>query len=120
MAFSEIYPPLNYAKAIRKRHPELLEMYRCLSMRRTVLSEKMKLIQVGDQADELFDISEDPLELNNIISDQPEAAARLNHEIIQLTHLAEAQRDNLAHGRRINLGVDEQLLNHLRGLGYIE
>jgi uncharacterized sulfatase len=120
LAFSEIYPPLNYAKAIRQRHPELLELYRCLSMRRTVLSDKMKLIQVGDQPDELFDISEDPLELNNIINDQPQEAARLNHEIIQLTHLAEAQRDNLAHGRRINLGVDEQLLNHLRGLGYIE
>ena len=120
LAFSEIYPPLNYAKAIGQRHPELLELYRCLSMRRTIVSENLKLIRVAEQADELFDITSDPMELNNIIADRPDAASNLNLEIDQLIHLAEAQRDNLAHGQRIDMEVDENLLNHLRGLGYIE
>ena len=120
LAFSEIYPPLNYAKAINHRHPELLELYRCLSMRRTAIKDNLKLIQVGGVADELFDLSRDPRELDNIMSTESLEAENLHQEIVQLTRAAEIQRDGFAAGQRIDVDGDERLLNRLRGLGYLE
>jgi uncharacterized sulfatase len=120
LAFSEIYPPVNYAKAINHRHPELLERYRCLSMRRTAIKDNLKLIQVSGVADELFDLSMDPHELDNIMSTTALEAEKLHQEIIQLTRAAEIQRDGFAAGQRIDVDGDERLLNRLRGLGYLE
>ena len=60
-AFSEVYPPLNFVKAIESRQPDLLRDFRCLSNRRAVVrptsaesAAPLKLIHVDDTPDELF------------------------------------------------------------------
>ena len=48
-AFSEVYPPLNFVKAIEQRQPELLEQFRCLAQRRVVVRQAE---ETGLQADQ--------------------------------------------------------------------
>lgn len=119
-AYAEVYPPLNFAKAIKHRQPQLLEQFRCMSTRRTVIKDNMKLIQVDEQPDELFDLENDPLELEDILLQKPSTAADLVEELEQLERLTQSQRERLATGATIDLEIDEHLLQRLRGLGYIE
>ena len=119
-AFSEIIPPLNFAKAIQRRQPELLERFRCLETRQAVVRDTLKLIRVSDWPEELFDLEEDPLELANLLSERPAEVATLNQEGENLARLTQMQRENLATGASLDLEADEQLLERLRGLGYVE
>ena len=132
--FSEIYPPLNFVRAIENRQPHLLEQFRCLSLRRSVVrsvpgeglpasegttnANRFKLIQVDDEPDELFDLTNDPLELENMVAERPSLIPPLNQQIRQMTQKARIQREELASGGTIEM--DETLLQQLRGLGYIE
>jgi hypothetical protein len=121
-AFSEVYPPLNFVRAIENRQPQLLEQFRCLALRRAVVQHKSadthKLIQIDDDPAELFDLASDPLELANVLAERPSLAPLLNQQINQMTQKAEIQREHLTTGDTIEM--DESLLQQLRGLGYIE
>lgn len=119
-AFAEVYPPLNFVKAIEHRHPELLEEHRCLSLRRALVKDDLKLIRVDHEPEELFDLAVDPLELQNQMSHLPEEARRLDEQLRLVVALAEKQRANWSAGATLNLEEDERLLQLLRGLGYIE
>lgn len=119
-AFAEVYSPLNFAKAIKHRQPELIERFRCMDTRRAVVKDGLKLIQLEDDPSELFDLVQDPLELANILTDRPVETANLDHKLTNLTRLTETQRDKLASGTRLDLEADEKLMQRLRGLGYIE
>jgi hypothetical protein len=119
-AFAEVYPPLNYAKALKLRLPGTLERLRCMDMRRVVVKDNLKLIQLLEWPDALFDLASDPLELENSISDNPSEAEALSRAIDEFVRLSETQRDNLAAGATLELDSDDQLLHRLRGLGYIE
>lgn len=119
-AFAEVFPPLNFARAIEHRSPELLARFRCLENRRAVVQAGLKLVQVSGWPDELFDLAQDPLELANRLADLPTETAALNQEIEEMAHLTQVQRDSLAAGANVDLEVDNQLLERLRGLGYVE
>ena len=119
-AFAEVYAPLNFAKAVHHRQPELLERFRCLATRRAVVKDGLKLIQVSDWPDELFDLQQDPSELDDLLPERPAESASLNQELEKQVRWLEAQRDNMEAGRSLDLEVDEQLVQRLRGLGYIE
>jgi uncharacterized sulfatase len=84
-AFSEIYPPMNFVRAIEQRQPHLLEQFRCLSERRAIVREgeglTHKLIHLDEKPDELFDLAEDPLELNDIRREQPILSASLDDQL---------------------------------------
>jgi uncharacterized sulfatase len=118
--FSEVYPPINFAKAVQHRQPELLERFRCLATRRAIVKEHFKLIQVSELADELFDLSTDTLELSNQIEKRPDITDELNGELDQFVVIAKAQSEMLAEGAPLDIDADEQLVRRLRGLGYIE
>lgn len=124
-AFSEVYPPLNFVKAIEQRSPQLLEDFRCLSLRRAVVKpdearQPVKLIAVDNEADELFALKQDPLELDNQIEARPETAVHLNHEIQRMTSQSQRRQEQLTAGRTIDLDSDSQLMERLRGLGYLD
>jgi uncharacterized sulfatase len=119
-AFAEIFPPLNFAKAIRRRQPELLERYRCMEPRQAAVRDSMKLIRVSERPEELFDLEDDPLELVNLFAEHRAEVAELNHAIEQLTQLTSQQREFLSNGIRLDLEADEKLMERLRGLGYVE
>lgn len=122
-AYSEIYPPLTFVRAIEKRQPELLDRYRCLATRRAIIKEQdfrqpYKLIHVDDQPDELFNLALDPLETENQITAMPETTAQLHRELKLVASRVQAQRDGFATGGSIE--IDDQLVQRLRGLGYLD
>lgn len=119
-AFSEVYPPLNFVRAIESRQPELLERYRCLSLRRSLVHVDDKLITLDGEPDELFNLSEDPGELSNRITQQTEQVTEMVDLIQRLTGATERQRATLAEGATLDLEGDERLLQQLRALGYID
>jgi uncharacterized sulfatase len=122
-AFSEVYPPLNFVRAIESRQPHLLAHYRCLSLRRAIVKQEegattFKLIQVDDEPDELFDLQVDPLEMEDLQGERPSLTPILNQELNQIATKVKIQREHLAAGDTIEM--DDSLLQQLRGLGYIE
>ncbi|MGB3714939.1 MAG: sulfatase [Candidatus Promineifilaceae bacterium] len=119
-AFAEVYPPLNFAKAVQHRQPELLERFRCLATRRAVVKDNLKLIQVAGSSDELFDVGSDPLEMENLIQERPDETADLANELEKLENMVTTQSDMLEAGATLDVESDEQLVQRLRGLGYIE
>jgi arylsulfatase A-like enzyme len=124
-AFSEVYPPLNFVRAIEQRSPELLDAFRCLSLRRAVVKpdescQPLKLITVDDAADELFDLKQDPLECDNILETRTETAVQLTNDIQRMTSQCQRRQEQLTAGRTINLESDDQLMKRLRGLGYLD
>ncbi len=119
-AYAEVYPPLNLVKAVERREPELISRYGIHHLRRAVVKNDLKLIQVNEQAEELYHLVQDPLELANIRPEQPETAQKLNGELNNIAANVERQRQALTAGTTIDLEGDERLLQHLRSLGYIE
>ena len=119
-AYAEVYPPLNFVKAVRRRQPELLERFRCMALRRAVVKDAWKLIHVDEAPDELFDLDHDPLELTDQLGGCPAEAGELDQKLKGMARQAEALRDNLGLGATLDLDEDEQLMQRLRGLGYLE
>jgi hypothetical protein len=97
-----------------------LEPFRVLSVRRSLVKDNLKLIQVDGQPDELFDLDADPAELTNLTAAQPDAVASLNQQLNWISSLVERQRDSLTAGTHLAPETDEHVLQRLRGLGYIE
>ncbi len=126
MAFSEVYPPLTFVRAIQKRQPALLARYRCLAVRRALVSQTAneeaksihKLIYVDDQADELFDLQADPPETADLLAARPRTTAGLNQEVKRVRTAVERQRDALTASTDVE--IDDSLMQRLRGLGYID
>ena len=121
-AYSEIYPPLNFVRAIENRQPHLLELFGCLLERRAIVktdeNKPFKLIQINDKPDELFNLAADPLELESQLADQSYLTKSLHEEIERMTTHVTNQRDNLNAGDEIEL--DDALTEQLRGLGYMD
>jgi uncharacterized sulfatase len=119
-AFAEVYSPLNFAKAVQHRHPELIDRYRCLETRQAVIRKNDKLIQVSGRPDELFELENDPLELDDRLSQEPALGGILSRELERLERNTTAQRENFGVGENLDLEADEKLLERLKGLGYVE
>ncbi len=119
-AFAEVYSPLNFAKAVQHRQPELLDRYRCLENRQAVVRENDKMIQVSGKPDELFDLKEDPLELTDLLEKKPDLGGILSRDLERLERNTTAQREYFGAGENLDIEADEQLLERLRGLGYVE
>ncbi len=126
-AFSEIIPPMNFVKAIEARQPELLSRFRCLSTRRAVVRSSreddgvpFKMIETDDIAEELYNLTADPLELDNRFAGEPSLVAGLELTIEQMVQRATRDRSAQPAGATIDIDGDELLRQRLRGLGYLE
>jgi uncharacterized sulfatase len=127
-AYSEIYPPLNFVKAIESRDPELLARFRCLATRRAVVRPSRggedisahKLIEINDEPEELFDLVADHSETNNLLDERSAIAAALEQSLEQMVQRSRRERATQPAGASVDLDGDELLLQRLRGLGYLE
>ncbi len=122
-AYAEVYPPMNFVSVIERRWPHLLEPYGCLSTRRAAIKQTSetnthKFIQKDEKGEGLFNLTADPLELDNVIRDHQEETAVLEHALSRLVTTLQTQRQSLADSGPIE--IDDHLLQRLRGLGYIE
>ena len=88
-------------------------------MRRAVCRGSYKLITVGDEPDELFDVIHDPGELDNLIRKEPVVAAELEGLLADFRFEAEARRPDRWEAARLRLEEDKELVKRLRGLGYL-
>jgi len=120
---TEAYPPMNFLNVMEVNHPAAVERFRVREVRRAIYSERGKLITVGDRPDEFFDVHGDPLESTNLL----ERPYGYENEILSLEHRLEdfitvqqARRDGSPGAGRLDYSNNPELLERLRGLGYIE
>ncbi len=125
VAYSEVYPPLTFVRAIEKRQPELLEAFRCLAVRRAVVQQNVladsgphKLIQVDEKLDELFDLADDPLESENLLAERPSVTEAMQKELSRMITAVSQQKAQVTAGSQVEL--DENMTRRLRALGYID
>jgi hypothetical protein len=88
-------------------------------MRRAAYRDNYKLITVGDKPDELFDVINDPDEINNLITEQPAVTKDLDELLAAFIEEAAWRRPANLEAARVELD-DELVAERLRGLGYIE
>ncbi len=99
----ELFPGLNH---------DALEKYdRRLTVIRT---DEHKFIQVSNDEDELYDLSLDPGELNNIIHEEKEMARELQDKLKAWEESLDTEEMDT------EVVIDERTKRRLRNLGYIE
>jgi len=122
-AYSEVYPPTNFIRAIENNQPHLIEPFRCRSLRRAIVKAEAgsnyKLIRVDEVADELFDLHRDAQELHNRLDDQHAIAPALDENLTAMTAANKKKQVTLQQTTAVG-GDDERLLQQLRGLGYVD
>jgi uncharacterized sulfatase len=120
---SEAYSPDTFLNVMKMTHPEAIDRYRVNQHRRSLHAGNLKLITVGGRSDEVFDLAKDPGETVNLL-DNPfgyeNDILRLERQMEEFMVVAQAHRDGIAPGDRIDYSDNPELLERLRGLGYIE
>lgn len=123
VVLAEAFPVMNFVNVMEMNQPEAIEQFRVRKLRRTLFEGDYKLTTVGGHADEFYDTSEDPDELNNLMDNQfgyENDILRLERELEAYATSLEAERDGIAAGDQIDYSDNPELLERLRGLGYIE
>jgi arylsulfatase A-like enzyme len=119
IAFTEAYTPKTLIALMEHTDRRAIETYRCRLSRQAVCRGDHKLIAVGGEPDELFDVVDDPGELKDLITEKPELALELNKLLKELVAKAETRR--VANRKATRLRLEENLViaERLRRLGYI-
>ena len=117
--FTEAYTPDTLIALMQNDDPEAIDLFRCRSMRRAVYRGPHKLITVGDEPDELFDVVRDPAELDNMIDREPSIAAALHGLLREFASEVEARVPEAWRSARLQIKDDQELAERLRGLGYL-
>ncbi len=118
--FAEAYTPDTLLTLMENESPAAIDTFRCRSMRRAAYEGRYKLITVGDEPDELFDVIDDPGETRNLASEYPDRVVRLEDALSSFVKDAEARRPaNWTSARALSLD-NEEVSERLRALGYIE
>jgi arylsulfatase A-like enzyme len=81
-----------------------------------IRENEWKLIKRPDAGNELYHLSEDPSEQQNVVDDYPEQRSRLNHKLKR--HLQQVEETNDDSVKRPD--IDEEAKERLRRLGYQE
>ncbi len=120
---TEGFPPENFVSVMEMNNTEAIDRFRVRRMRRAIYQDGLKLITVGEQPDEMFNVREDYFESKNIL-DNPfgyeNDVIRLQQDLESFVLVAEAQRQGTTAGKKIDYSNNPELLERLRGLGYIE
>ncbi len=118
--FTEAYVPDTLIALMEAQDPEAIELFRCRQMRRAVYRQRYKLITVGGEPDELFDVVADPGERDNLAPAKPELVAQLMGLLGRFVAEARARRPATWHEEHLDPTADAELAERLRGLGYIK
>ncbi len=118
LLLAEAYTPDTLVKVMEMEEPENIDRFRCREMRRAAYRDHHKLISVGGEPDELFDLAADPGELHNHITAHPDIAEELARQIEALVAGAEQRHHHNGNGGQIDL-EDSEVAERLRKLGYL-
>ena len=120
---AEGFPPETFINVMEMTNPEAIEQFRVRKMRRAIYKDDLKLMTVGGQPDELFHIGNDPEELTNLLDNlfgYENDLLTMEQQLEDFVVLSEAHRDGTAAAGKIDYSDNPELLERLRGLGYIE
>jgi uncharacterized sulfatase len=119
IVFTEAFTPDTLIALMENQDPAAIETYRCRSMRRAVYRNGYKLITVGDEPDELFNVIRDPGELENLVDSEPTLVTELDGILSDFVEQAEARAPGNWEDARLRLEEDKDLSDRLRELGYL-
>ena len=117
--WSEAVAPLTMVKLMEKQNPEAIDRFRCRDTRRAIYEGVKKLITVGDEPSELFDVRADPAEVENRIATEPELTEHLSQRLEAAVTAAQTRRWDTSEDD-VDLSKRNQLSERLRRLGYVE
>lgn len=121
LVFSEAYAPNTFLSMMETHVPQLIETFHCSLNRRAVYTGLQKLMRIDGVKDELFDLSADPLELNDLSIEQAQVTAKLSGKLDAFMTQSLARRpDTWRANQTLDIEEDEALMKQLRALGYIE
>lgn len=117
--FSEAYPILTILSLMERWNPQAIERFHCRAVRRAVIDQGHKLISVDESTTELFDLHNDPRELENLL---PEHAIVEHLEDLLGAFVKEINGGDAGdrHQLQPQRVQDRHLMERLRRLGYIE
>jgi arylsulfatase A-like enzyme len=117
VAFAEAYPPQTFLSVLRHRNPTLIDHMRLTQVRRGVYDGSHKLAIVADKVEGLFDVSSDPTEIHDL---SPHHAARVTELKAKIGAFMEQAVKRRAENTLLDGEVNDEVLDQLRALGYIE
>jgi hypothetical protein len=118
--FSEAYPPDNALQIIESQKPSLIDPFYARSTFRAAYEGRYKLVQAENAYEALYDLEADPYEGQDLDREENQRRlARLRAKLGGFVERARARRSqNVAWGNAEPL--DKDVLERLRGLGYIQ
>jgi hypothetical protein len=120
IVFTEAFTPKTLIALMEYNDREAIETHRCRQMRRAVYQGDHKLITVGGAPDELFNVIDDPGELDNLIAEKPRVASRLEGLLKEFVAKARARRVADGTATQLSLEQDPEITERLRRLGYVK
>lgn len=117
VAFSEYVPAHNVLTMMRKRRPDLIRAHAMDQHRVAVCSEGYKLIQVGAERFELYDVVNDPQEQHDLSAALPERVAQMQQRIAAFVRENALARHTAAVSGE---ALSAFLVQRLRNLGYLD
>ncbi len=114
IAFSEAFAPHMFLRVIEQHAPALIERLKLLETRRAVVQGDHKLILRENTVEALYNLATDPAETHDLAADDPGRVAALRDQLETFT-----RRTDPAYAEHI-APADEEVVEHLRALGYIE
>lgn len=116
IAYSEAIPPKTFLHVLEHRTPYHIDELRLTQTRRAIYQGDHKLALVGDAIEGLFELTSDPTEQCDIISEQYQLADSLQHKVGEFVMETTNQRADKMH----NGQVSDDVVDNLRQLGYFE
>lgn len=117
VVFAEAITPQNVLNLMQKHKPDLVRERMCDQPRRAVWRKPYKLIETGDHHVELFDVLNDPGEMQNLHQTHPEIVKEMQSHLRALQRQAAVAA--VTNEQVVNQD-DPQLQRRLRALGYLE
>jgi arylsulfatase A-like enzyme len=116
--FSEGYPPMNLIKIIERHEPAIMDEFNCESTRWAAFDEAFKLLRIDQVRDDLFNLKDDPLEIFPQANDV-ERVKSMGAILDDHLAWANSRATGNMNSQTRNLH-DKDVLERMRGLGYIE
>ena len=115
---SEAYPPDNMTAIMEKHAPALVNAFNATANRWALYEHVYKLIRVEGVRDDLFNLDADPQETHPL-GNESERLAKLRNDLDTLLADCIARQPETLNSAKVDL-EDEEVIERLRGLGYLE
>ncbi len=117
--YAEAVPPQNVLNLIQKRQPELIAQHACDQSRRAVWMGNHKLIEIGQNPPQLYDVQDDPGESLDLSEIFPEMVESLQDSLYAFNEDADEHQALYSQARATGFD-DPEVRRRLKDLGYLE